>query len=98
MLFRDSAALFTAVFFALAVTASSQEGSVQVEQPSAERLIEARCSFCDGSRVLSTLSQRKLAEEGLEALDLFLSSHHAPDAEARQAIVRFLASKADLSN
>jgi cytochrome c553 len=98
MSFRDLAAMFAVALMTLTGIASSQESGAQVDQPSAERLIEARCSFCHGSRVLSTLSQRKLSEEGQEALDLFLTSHHAPDAEARETIVRFLASKADLSN
>jgi hypothetical protein len=35
-------------------------------------------------------SQRKLDAGGPQALDTFLSGHHAPDAEARAAIVKFL--------
>lgn len=55
------------------------------------RLVEARCIFCHGFATLQNFSRKKLDTEGFEALDRFLAAHHAPDAEERNAIARFLA-------
>lgn len=60
------------------------------EEAAAVSLVKARCLFCHGAVTMLGFSQRMLDAGGPEALDIFLAGHHAPDAEARRAIVQFL--------
>lgn len=62
----------------------------RTETPSAVSLFGARCIFCHGAAVALAFSRKKLDAGGPEELDAFLSGHHAPDDEARAAIVKFL--------
>ena len=57
---------------------------------SAIELIAARCTFCHSPAIVLVFSQRMLEQKGSNALDGFLAKHHAPDAQARAAIVEFL--------
>ena len=76
---------------AIASHGASQEFvPAQTEAPSGASLIGARCIFCHGPALMLGFSQRNLDAGGPKALDTFLSGHHAPDAEARAAIVKFL--------
>jgi hypothetical protein len=68
------------------------------KQPTGVRLIGARCLFCHGPTLMLAFSRRMLDRGGMDALDAFLAGHHAPDAEARAAIVDFLASPVAVSD
>jgi hypothetical protein len=70
--------------------AEKTNASVEVSDPSPVRLIGARCIFCHGPALMLAFSRRTLDEGGRDALDAFLTTHHVPDDEARDAIVRFL--------
>ena len=61
-------------------------------QPSGALLVETRCGFCHSTALLKVLADRKLAEDGSDEMQAFLAGHHAPDAEARLAILQFLLS------
>ena len=76
-----------------------QEDAYQsIDRPSPVALIEARCVFCHGPAVMLSFSLRLLNAAGPEALDVFLAQHHAPDEEARDAIVQFLSNPIGASN
>ena len=90
-----------ALSIALAERAPSQEQKdafQPIDQPSPVALIGARCVVCHGPAVMLSLSRRLLDTSGPEALDVFLARHHAPDEEARDAIVRFLSNPIGTSN
>ena len=81
------------------VSGQEKEDAFQpINQPSPVALIGARCVFCHGPAVMLSLSRRLLDETGLKALDVFLARHHAPDKEARDAIVQFLSNPFGVSN
>lgn len=76
---------------AMSASAGEQDGTPALrEQPSPVRLIGARCVFCHGPVLMLGFSRRMLQAGGPAALDEFLATHHAPDREAREAIVDFL--------
>jgi len=80
------------IAFGLAALSAEQEYTVgQDSQPSALKLIGARCIFCHSPPLTLAFSVRILDAGGSNALDAFLAKHHAPDAKAREIIVRFLA-------
>lgn len=90
-----------ALSIALAERAPSQEQKdafQPINQPSPVALIRARCVFCHGPAVMLSLSRRLLNAAGPESLDVFLARHHAPDEEARDAIVQFLSKPYGASN
>ena len=60
------------------------------EPPSAVDLIKSRCLSCHGPTTMLAFSRRILDAGGPAALDTLLARHHAPDAEARAAIVQYL--------
>lgn len=62
----------------------------EIGKPPPVRLIGARCVFCHGAPLMLGFSRRMLDKGGTQALDAFLATHHAPDTEAREAIVQFL--------
>ena len=45
-----------------------------------------------------SFSRKLLSESGQEGLDTFLAKHHAPDEDAREAIVQFLLNPSGVSN
>lgn len=61
-----------------------------------KRLVEARCVVCHQQKSLPHLVQHCTSEHGAEYLDVFLTRHHAPDAEARADIIAFLTCVPDL--
>lgn len=71
-------------------SAGQELAPARTEAPSAASLFGARCIFCHGAAVTLAFSRKKLDAEGPNGLDAFLSGHHAPDDEARAAIVKFL--------
>ena len=90
-----------ALSIALAGDASGQEREdayQSIDQPSPVALIKARCVFCHGPAVMLSLSRTLLDAAGPEALDVFLARHHAPDEEARDAIVQFFSNPFGASN
>ena len=91
MFLRYALAFSVAVSTALGSAALGEEAAERAETPQPARLIGARCVFCHGPTLMLAFSRRMVESGGMEALDAFLASHHAPDAEARAAIVRFLA-------
>ena len=95
MLKRTSLISGAALLIALAPLVSGK-GDAQdrdaPEPPSAALLVETRCGFCHSAALLIMLAKRKLAEDGPEEIQAFLAGHHAPDAEARLAILQFLLS------
>ena len=68
------------------------------DRPSPVALIGARCIFCHGPALMLSFSRKLLNEAGPEGLDVFLAHHHAPDADARDAIVQFLLNPSGASN
>ena len=70
--------------------AGQELGPGQTEDPAAVDLVKARCLFCHGAVTMLGFSHRILDAGGPDALDSFLTGHHAPDTEARGAIVLFL--------
>lgn len=68
------------------------------DDPSPVALIGARCIFCHGPALMLSFSRKLLIESGQEGLDLFLAKHHAPDEDAREAIVHFLLNPSGASN
>jgi len=91
MFLRYALALSVAVYTAHVNDASGEEAAERAEAPQPARLIGARCVFCHGPTLMLAFSRRMVESGGMEALDAFLFTHHAPDADARAAIVRFLA-------
>ena len=85
-----AAALGLAVLAAPGGAGEVAQGGV-AEPQDAVRLLGARCTFCHGPVLMLGFSRRMLDAGGSAALDAFLARHHAPDAEARAAIVDFLA-------
>lgn len=78
------------VLAGVAPAAELEKPSPPAVAPSPVALIGARCVFCHGPAVMLSFSRNLLFEGGPGALDAFLERHHAPDKEARDAIVRFL--------
>lgn len=68
------------------------------DYPSPASIIGARCVFCHGPTVMLSFSHKLLAEAGQQGLDDFLRIHHAPDKEARDAIVQFFLNPSGSSN
>lgn len=92
MLLRNIAYVF-ALWIALAGRGLGQGQEYTTESignPSAVELIGARCIFCHGPAIMLSFSRKLLSEAGREGLDAFLAQHHAPDDDARDAIVQFL--------
>ena len=62
------------------------------------RLVQARRGFYYEPALTCAFSQRLLDSDGTQALDAYFATHHAPDAEAREAIVRFLSERSEVSD
>ena len=77
-------------FGTIALAAEQPSADADASVPTPTRLIQARCGFCHDPDLTFAFSRRVLEVGGTEALDDFLATHHAPDAEAREAIVRYL--------
>lgn len=75
---------------AFAGTALADDVPRKTAPPTGISLIGARCVFCHGPMSMLAFSRKKLDAGGAEGLDDFLAAHHAPDDEARAAIVKFL--------
>ena len=93
---RDEMALrlLVAILFGLLVFSANvkpitgQESDMYPEiEEQAIQFIGARCTFCHSAPLMLALSRRMLDQGGPYA---FLLEHHAPDNEARAAIVQFL--------
>ncbi len=90
--------IFLGLQFALAATiiwpshgahAEGPEVPEEVEIPLVAQVIAGRCVFCHGPITMMGFSRRMVDEGGPEALDTFLVTHHAPDEDARRALVEF---------
>ena len=66
----------------------------QNRAPDVVGIIEARCTHCHGLTLVINFSHRMIENSGKSAFEAFLTTHRAPDAEARTAIVDFLAETA----
>lgn len=93
MFVRQLRAAVSPLFILLAVGGAGT-GPEATEPSLGKRLVDARCVTCHGLALTLGFSAKLLAEEGGEALDEFLVEHHAPDEEARQAIVQYLSEAA----
>ncbi len=51
------------------------------------RIIAARCTFCHTPTLTIAFVKRRTRSDGVEGLDAFLSTHHAPDDGGRAAII-----------
>lgn len=93
MFVRQLRAAVSPLFILLAVGGAGT-GPEATEPSLGKRLVDARCVTCHGRPLTLGFSARLLADAGGDGLDLFLAEHHAPDAEARQAIVDYLKEEA----
>lgn len=93
IILRCAFLLIFAISTAVGTTARGDEQSnalAEESNPPIVRLIGARCIFCHGPVLMLAFSRKTLDTGGPPALDAFLAKHHAPDAEVREAIVRYL--------
>ncbi|WP_347310866.1 hypothetical protein [Defluviimonas sp. SAOS-178_SWC] len=85
---RKWSALF--MIFLLASCPSLATGQEQGKIVPGADILKARCIFCHSPMLMLALVRRYTENAGYDGLDAFLSKHHAPDIEGREAIVTFL--------
>jgi cytochrome c2 len=80
------AALVACSAFAVPVAAQDNAADIQM----GERLVKSRCTFCHAQKSLPELVAKCMGGHGEEYLDKFLTTHHAPDEDARADIIAYL--------